>query len=97
MDLPIACTLTEEQLRDRRREVIAPILSSVLKSEALEDGYAYTFQVSSDLLVRLARLVDLERQCCQFLSFRIIAAAGENTIRLGGPGAKEAIAEFFGS
>jgi hypothetical protein len=40
----------------------------------LPDGYAYRFEPTSEMLSKLARLVDLERQCCAFLTFRIIAA-----------------------
>jgi hypothetical protein len=47
----------------------------------------------------LARLVDLERQCCAFLTFRIIVEAGKSIFLeiTGSPEAKPVIADFFGS
>jgi hypothetical protein len=67
---------------------------------ALSDGFIYTFPVAPDTLTRLAHLVDLERQCCRFLTFKIVAESGGGPIRLeitGPPGTREMIAEFFGS
>jgi hypothetical protein len=44
-------------------------------------------------------LVDLERQCCAFLTFRIVVAAGKPICLeiTGPPEAKAVIADFFGS
>jgi hypothetical protein len=42
---------------------------------------------------------DLERQCCQFLTFKIVVEPGETPLRLevtGPPKAKPVIADFFG-
>src|SRR6185436_3255211 len=97
MNLPIVCTLSNEELRERRLNVLEPIRRLVVKGEEVADGYAYTFQPHADLLVQLARAVELERQCCQFLTFRIVAE--NQTIRLevaGHPSAKSVIADFFG-
>lgn len=99
MDLPIICTLTEEELRERRRAVLDSMQQAVLDVSELPLGYAYTFRPSSDVLSQLTRLVDLERQCCKFLTFRIVVEPGEAPIRLevtGPPNAKTVIEEFFG-
>jgi len=49
--------------------------------------------------IELARLVDLERQCCAFLTFRITVVAGKPIcLEISGPPeAKPVIADFFGS
>lgn len=97
MDLPIVCTLTTDQLQERRVNVIEPIRKAAIKIQELPKGYAYTFQPQPDLLVRLEQLIDLERGCCRFLTFAIIA--NKETIRLeiiGPPVAKIMIADFFG-
>jgi hypothetical protein len=100
MHIPIACTLTEDQMRDRRREILEPFREKTYQSETLPDGYAYTFDASTGMLVEFARLVDLERQCCPFLSFHIAVQAGAKSIRLeitGPPEAKPLISDFFGA
>ena len=96
MSLPVACTLTTAQLLERRQEIMNTFHRIQVKTSELEDGYAFTMPVSSEVLHRLTELVDLERQCCAFLTFKIVV--GQSAIRLDvtGPGeAKKLIAEYF--
>jgi hypothetical protein len=100
MDPPIACTLTETEMRERRRAILDSVRDAALTVTPLSLGYAYSFGPASEVLAQLARLVDLERQCCPFLTFRIIIEAGNRPICLeitGPPEAKALIADFFGS
>src|SRR6516165_11628304 len=100
MDLPIACMLDEAEITERRRTLLDLVRSAVLNVTSLPLGYAYRFQPTSEILPLLSRLVDLERQCCPFLTFKITAEAGNQPICLevtGPDGAKALIAEFFGS
>ena len=100
MELPIACTLSEAEIRDRRRTILDSVRGAVLHAASLPLGYAYCFEPTSDVLAQLAHLVDLERQCCPFLTFRIVVEAGNQPICLevtGPAEAKAIIAEFFGS
>jgi hypothetical protein len=100
MDLPIICTLTEEELRERRRTILDAVGKSALEVASLPDGYAYTFEASSEILSQLTRLIDLERQCCRFLTFKVIVQGNGQHIRLevtGPPEAKPIIAEFLGN
>ena len=99
MELPIVCTLTEAELRDRRRTVLDPMKEAAISSEELPDGYAYVFPASSEVLAQLSRAVDMESRCCRFLTFRIIVQSGSQHIRLevvGGSQAKSVIVDFFG-
>jgi hypothetical protein len=100
MDLPVACTLTVAELRARRRTILDSVRRAVLDITPVPDGYSYRFDATSEILSQLARLIDLERQCCAFLTFRIIVEAGQEPICLeitGPPEAKTVIADFFGS
>jgi hypothetical protein len=100
MDLPIVCTLTQTELMERRRTILASIRDSAIDISATEYGYSYRFEPSSEVLAELARLVDLERQCCQFLTFRIVVEPQE-AIRLdeitGPPEAKAIMADIVGA
>jgi hypothetical protein len=71
----------------------------VLSVAPTVDGYEYHFKPTSKILMALATLVDLERQCCAFLTFRIVAES-QQPIRLqigGPPDSKEVIAGLFGT
>lgn len=100
MELPIACTLTEAEMRERRRTILDSVRGAALDVTQLPLGFAYHFHPTSEVLAQLGRLVDLERQCCTFLTFRIIVEAGHRPFCLEVTGpleAKAVIADFFGS
>jgi hypothetical protein len=100
MELPITCTLTEAEMRERRRTILDSVRRAVLNVTSLSLGYAYRFEPTSQVLAELGRLIDLERQCCPFLTFRIVIEAGNQPICLevtGPPEAKGFIADFLGS
>jgi hypothetical protein len=99
MDLPIACTLSEAELQQRRHEILDCVRAATLKTSELRNGYAYELPFGSDTLIMLARLVALEHGCCPFLTFRIALEAGAETVTLEVTAsfkAKPVIANFFG-
>jgi hypothetical protein len=98
MDLPVVCTLTETELKERRRTVLESIRETAIDATPTADGFSYRFAPASHVLARLSSLVDLERQCCRFLTFKIIVEPLQ-PIRLevtGPPEARAAIADLFG-
>lgn len=100
MEPRIACSLTEAKMRKRRRTILDSVRGAARNVTPLPLGYAYRFEPTSEVLAQLGRLVDLERQCCPFLTFRIIIEAGNQPICLevtGPPEARAVIADFFGS
>jgi hypothetical protein len=70
--LPIVCTLTEAELQERRRTVLDAIRAKAIDVQAIADGYSYRFSSSPELLGQLTQLIELERQCCQFLTVKLI-------------------------
>jgi hypothetical protein len=99
MEPPIACTLTDAEMRERRKTLLNAFRGAVLGTTSVPLGYAYRFEPTSEVLVQLTTLIDLERQCCRFLTFKIIVEPGNQPISLeitGPPEAKPLIADFFG-
>ena len=100
MELLIACNLPSAELREHRRTILDSFRGAVLNVASLSQGYAYRFKPTSEMLAYLASLVDFERQCCPFLTFKIVIEAGNQPICLEITGPLEArpvIADFFGS
>jgi hypothetical protein len=95
--LPIACTLTATD-RQERGELLQRVGAALLEVRELESGYAYRFPAGSRWLDELITVIRLERDCCQFLKFGLIAEPGSGPIwlELTGPsGTKEFLAGFF--
>jgi hypothetical protein len=99
MDLPILCTLTAAELRERRRTILDSIRSKAVEVVPMPDGYSYRFNPSPDIFSKLCSLVEVESQCCRFLTFKLIVAPQQPiTLEVSGPPeAKAVIADFFGS
>jgi|SRR5271166_2840960 len=99
MEQPIACTLTAAEMAERRTTILDGFRGAALEVVSVPGGCAYRFSPTGALLARLFQLVDLERQCCPFLTFRITVEAGHQPICLeitGPPEARSMIADFFG-
>ncbi|MGA7290818.1 MAG: hypothetical protein WBX02_22115 [Terriglobales bacterium] len=98
MGPPIACTLNDAEMRERQKTLLDAFRNTALDVTSLPLGYVYRFAPSSAALAQIVSLVDLERQCCPFLTFKIIVAADNQAICLevtGPPDARPLIADFF--
>ena len=98
LSLPIACTLSESELRERRETVLQKVRSAVSEVREFENGYAYQFPSNEGMTLELARLIDLEHQCCPFLRFQLTIEPGEGPVWLeitGPEGTKDFLSEIF--
>ena len=96
--LPIACNLTNAELQERRRTVLEKLREAVVEVKELADGFAYSFSSDGNRFPELAAMIELERQCCPFLQFRLTVAAGQGplTLEITGPeGTKDFLLSTF--
>jgi hypothetical protein len=90
--LQVACTLSSAELLERKATLIRELAGAVTGIEELSDGYAYQLPSEAAWLHQIATLIELERQCCPFLSFQLTAGANNAFLRLemtGPEGTKE--------
>lgn len=80
--IPIACTLTEPEQRERRSGIIEQFSAGVLERRETSEGYAFRFAPDSASLALLAEVIDLERQCCAFFCFRLTVEPDQGPIWL---------------
>ena len=98
VELPVACSLMPEELRERRRGLLGRVMAAVSEATELEDGFRYRFPLSGDVLAEVTNLIQLEHQCCPFLTFRLTIEAGSDSASFeltGPPGTKQFLAETF--
>lgn len=87
------------ELQERRRSVLAKVRAAVAQVTDLDNGFIYQFKTDGELIPELANLIQLEHQCCPFLTFRLTVEAGAGSVLLemtGPEGTKEFLAEIFG-
>lgn len=70
-ELPIACTLRPEELRQRRADLLPGLCARATAHETVDSGMRFTFEPTSETLAELVRVIDVERQCCRFLRFEL--------------------------
>jgi len=97
--LPIACSLSTAQLREREATLLAQFRAAIVKTEELQDGYAFHIPGDGDSFRQVAELIVAERECCPFLVFEVSALPnmGPVTVRVSGPpGTKEFVSSLLG-
>jgi hypothetical protein len=90
--IPVACCLSDEELRTREATLLSQFKSALLTTEELADGYLFRIPGDKKWLAVAAELIAAERECCPFLRFELTAepAMGPVTVRMTGPaGTKE--------
>jgi hypothetical protein len=90
----LACDLgaLDPAQRARYSALRAELGTLRIDARELADGYAFSYPAESDVILKLAEFVTLERRCCPFFDFalEIGADAGHVRLRIGGsPGVKE--------
>jgi hypothetical protein len=92
VDIPVACCLSDAELREREATLLAQFKFAVTAIEELADGYAFRLPGEKRLLAPVTELIVAERECCPFLTFQLTAepTMGALTVRMTGPdGTKE--------
>ena len=87
------------ELQERRRNVLSKIRGAVSDVTELRNGFRYQFASHGELIPKLGNLIQLEHECCPFLTFHLTVEPGDGSVLLemtGPEGTKEFLAEIFG-
>src|SRR5215831_11089270 len=81
---PVACDLTvlSQDQRKRHGELTRLVLSKRDSVKELENGYQLMFKNETDILLKIAEWMALERACCPFFSFSLEVEGNEMPVRL---------------
>jgi hypothetical protein len=97
-NIPVACCLSDAQLREREATLLAEFESAVIAREELPAGYLFHLPGQDTCLLLIANLLAAERQCCPFLSFALHASPNHGPLALsitGPDGTKEFLRSLF--
>lgn len=95
---PIACTLGPAALQARRDDLLGSLVRRADERVDLPNGYRLHFTAADDVLSSIARVVEVERQCCRFLTFQVRVEPDGGPIWLeftGPPGTREFLAAML--
>jgi hypothetical protein len=99
-EVPIVCTLTTLEERARQAAGIAQLVRGAASREVHETGVVLRFEAHAGLLAEIARVLEVERVCCQYLRFAIAVAPAHGSITLeisGPPDALSAVEHIWNS
>lgn len=88
-NIPLACTLTGDELRARGSEV-ADLFAQTTQVRELRDGFALAFPGGDDVTHALLDFIIAERACCPFYSFSLQSPSPHQTVWLQVRGRREA-------
>ena len=95
-EIPIACTLTPAEMRDRATSIDALLRDALLGQREIAGGLRTTFRDTPDVERRVRELVAAESRCCAFLSFAVGREDDALCLDItGGPEARPVIDQFF--
>jgi hypothetical protein len=95
--LPIACTLSAEDQRQRTEEITA-LFEHVTAVRETPMGYAFAFPAGTDWAHALLDYIVEELACCPFITFELTFSMPHDRIWLtlsGGDNIKELIGDMF--
>ena len=94
-DLVIACTLGPAAMKARQQDLLGGLVRQAVERFDIPDGYRVRFAAADGVLARIGSVIETERQCCRFLTFRLTTEPGNGAIWLefsGPPGTREFLA-----
>ncbi len=91
-EIPVACCLSDSELRIREVTLLAQFKAAVIESEELDNGFLFRVRGDNKSVALVTELIMAERECCPFLKFELILepAMGPISVCMTGPaGTKE--------
>jgi len=82
VSLPIACTLTPQQLASMREGLLPGLLAEAVSRESIAGGFRWRFTSQPGLLAKAAAVIDAEHRCCRFLRFLLTVEPGDGPVWL---------------
>lgn len=96
---PVACTLSEPDLAQRRAGLFADLARRRQEVRWLPEGVTLRYSSEQETLALLGELIRLEHQCCPFLLFQLTVEPGGGPAWLeltGPPGTRDFLALEIG-
>ena len=97
--LPVACSLTPEEMRERQASLIPALLERALSIAPSGEGYQLQFKSDATAMRLIADVIAAESRCCPFLQFDLSVPPAQADLCLtvsGPPGTRAFLDALFG-
>ena len=90
-----ACSLTDHEFRERRATARESLLAHLVEIKKLESGLRLRFTDTDTIRSTVETFVNLERQCCSFLTLTITPHHEALEVSIEGPAEAKATLEML--
>ena len=87
----LACLLTDAQMTARRILARDALLAHVAECRLNDLELIVEFADAQEIRSEVERFIELEKQCCGFLSFAVSPPGGRLTVRIEGPAGSQPV------
>ena len=91
----IACSLSDEEMRERRTLARKTMIPHIIESRTVEGGLELHFTESPEVRSDVELFISLERECCGFLTFSLTQPVDGLKLTIEGPPEAAAVVESF--
>lgn len=95
-DTPFACDMSALNAEQRKRvlELLDVLKAQRLEIAELPDGYAFRYEMNSEIFLAAAEFITYERLCCPFFEFALLVESEKGAMRLQLKG-REGVKDFI--
>ena len=93
--MPIACTLTPDDMTDRQALIDELATDGLIDRTATEAGLRIRLRDTPEIERRTRELIAAESRCCAFLEFTLRRDGGELVLEIAGPDDARPVIEMF--
>ena len=94
-DLPIACTLTADDLTARLALIDALTTDALLERTETDIGLRVRLRDTPEIEQRTRELIAAESRCCAFLEFALAREGGDLVLDVAGPDDARPVIDMF--
>jgi hypothetical protein len=88
-EVPVACTLSADELPARRQQIRSLGKDGLLSVEHDARRAIFRFRSGAQMRRRIDEIVEAESRCCAFLDFRVEEAGDVTLLTISAPGGGE--------
>ena len=91
---PLTCKLTPSEMQKRKTVVLTLLQKNVKEKKELDNGYAFKFGGSDEMIDTLTSFIKTEKECCDFFTFNLEVRGDKDFVwlQLTGP---EGVKDFI--
>ena len=93
--MPIACTLTPDDMTDRQALIDALAADGLIDRTTTETGLRVRLRDTPEIERRTRELIAAESRCCAFLEFALRRDGGDLVLEIAGPDDARPVIEMF--